>query len=114
MRQQTERLLRAARTGAVLAALTVGGAVAAAASPQPAPVVPIFPEGAVDQLGTSKQLLEGVYAVAGLIQKNPWLASIAVGGLVGVYLARRIKARRVARAQSGAPLASELSGGAHA
>lgn len=55
-----------------------------------------------------QQVIGGANAVAKLALENPWLAGTVFCGLVLAWLGHTIKAARVAKAEAGVPLSSEV------
>jgi hypothetical protein len=87
------------------AAAAAGGAAAAHLSQAPAEASP--PVVAPDAV-PAEQLAAAAKAVWRLVLAHPWLAGCLLAALALFWYARRLKARRVARAKAGAPLSSEV------
>lgn len=57
----------------------------------------------------TQQIMEGVYGVAKLVGKHPWLAVAILGGLGLFVLARRMRKGRVKRHAAGAEISSQAT-----
>lgn len=92
------------------AAAAVGGAAAADLIRVPDPLPIAAPAPIVDpaDLTLLEQLVAAAKAVGGLFAAHPWLAGALVGSLALLIIARRMRARRVARAAAGVPLSTEV------
>jgi uncharacterized protein (TIGR02594 family) len=88
------------------AAVAVGGAAAAdALQGTAAPTAPVINP---DALTWIDKAVASAKAVAGLIAEHPWLGGVVLAAVAMLWLARRLKARRVARHAAGAPLSVEV------
>jgi hypothetical protein len=88
------------------AAVAVGGAAAAdALQSTAAPAAPVVNP---DALTWIDKAVASAKAVAGLVAEHPWLGGVMLAAVAALWLARRLKARRVARHAAGAPLSVEV------
>jgi hypothetical protein len=55
------------------------------------------------------QAVAAAKAVGGLFASHPWLAGCLLGALGMLWLGRRMKQRRVAKAKAGMPIAKEVT-----
>lgn len=93
-------------------ALAAGGTAATGAAANqaasPAPVIPdLSLTQASEQLSAFQMVMEGINAVAKLVFAHPWLAAGLIVAVGGYWLARKIEANRVRRAELGHALSSE-------
>jgi uncharacterized protein (TIGR02594 family) len=56
-----------------------------------------------------KATIQGAQNVAQVVLQNPWVAGVVVGGLVLCWVGHTIKKARVAKAQSGVPLSTQVA-----
>jgi uncharacterized protein (TIGR02594 family) len=70
-------------------------------SSPPAPIDP-------DSLKMLDQVIAATKAVGGLVAAHPWLGGCVLGCLALLWLGRRLKMRRVAKAKAGVPLSVEV------
>jgi uncharacterized protein (TIGR02594 family) len=99
--------IEAAGIGGV--AVAAGGAAAATLMKEPDPG-PVAAPSVVDpaDLTLIEKAVAAAKAVGGLFVQYPWLAGAVLAGLVLLWVGRRMKQRRVAKAAAGVPISREV------
>lgn len=71
------------------------------------PVPPLIPEGTTDAIGSTKQVMEALNALVGVVIQNPWICIAGLVALAFFWLARTWKNGRLNRHILGYPLSVE-------